>query len=86
MKNIFLILFSLTFTSVFAEIIVNLDQSEGPATHRASGMLWGLNANSPSDNLLLPLKIKKYRSRLTPWVKGSGIDSFEQESIRSFGV
>ena len=76
---IFLNILILLITSlVHAELTVDLNKTKGIVSHRASGFLWGLSKDKPPRELIKPLKIKKYRSRLTPWIKGSGIDSFQR--------
>jgi hypothetical protein len=57
------------------ELRVDLSEPLGPATHRASGMLWSLSADRPADEWVVPLKFQYFRSRLTPWIYYSGIDS-----------
>ncbi len=68
----------LSSTVALAELTVDLEQAIGPVTHRASGLLWSVTQDEPADELIKPLKIQKYRTRLTPWIKGSGIDSFQR--------
>lgn len=60
------------------DVEIDLAESNGPAEHRASGFLWALTADTPADELIRPLKPQLYRSRLTPWIKNSGLQSLSR--------
>jgi hypothetical protein len=63
--------------ATFPATEVNFAQSIGLVTHRASGFLWSLSADKPSDERLAVLKPKLFRSRLHPWERNgrTGIES-----------
>ena len=58
----------------FSATVIDLGQEFGTATHRASGLLWSVTSEEPADELIKPLKVQKYRCRLTPWRKNTGLN------------
>jgi hypothetical protein len=61
-----------------APLVVDLAIGDGPATQRASGILWGLSGTKPEDALIESLKPQLYRSRISLWRQGTGLESFER--------
>jgi arylsulfatase A len=58
--------------------ILDLSAEKTTLNHNASGFLWGIHKNKPSDSLLKPLKIKLYRGRLTEKNGSPGISTFQR--------
>jgi hypothetical protein len=59
-------------------LVIDLATGKGPATHRASGLLWGISATQPADDLIAALKPRLYRSRVSVWRQGTGMENFER--------
>jgi hypothetical protein len=63
-----------------ATVEIDLAETTGPATYRASGLIWSVSVNYPNDELLTQMKFQLYRGRLTPWSFRTGIESMERMS------
>lgn len=70
------------FAESEATVEIDLAVDQGPALHRASGMLWGLWGDEPGDDLIDPLKLQVYRGRVSPFWESRGMASMIRMSAK----